>query len=255
MEGTLQADVEGSQYELYRVRIELHDTGIVETTCSCPYDHGGICKHRVAVLSTYVRDPDAVTQRLPVTELLTDLNRERLVSLLGDLVEEHPDLTEWIEREIETRSTEASDDEDVGQTVPTRQTAPDPETIRHHVDNILYLSGPPTRGAQDSYAAMESRVDNLRDLLAEAHAFIDAGDGKTALTVLEAIADELMDGEWLRLPHDDSTAIVEFLDELSGAFSEALLTADLSETDGDEWADQFAKWADELASYTRHPPF
>ena len=252
---TLQADVEGSQYEPYRVRIELDATGIVETTCSCPYDHGGICKHRVAVLLTYIRDPDTVIQRPPVTELLADLDRERLVSLLGDLAEEHPDLAEWIEREIEARSTEASDDEDAGQTVPTRQTPPDPETIRRHVDSILYPSGPPTRGAQDPYAAMEFRVDDLRDLLAEAHAFIDAGDGKTALTVLEAIADELMDGEWLRLSHDDSTAIFEFFDELSGAFSEALLTADLSETDREEWTDELAEWADELASYTHHPPF
>ncbi|MFC6720231.1 SWIM zinc finger domain-containing protein [Natrialbaceae archaeon GCM10025896] len=252
---TLQADVEGSQYEPYRVRIELDDTGIVETNCSCPYDHGGICKHRVAVLLTYIRDPDTVTQRPPVTELLTDLDRERLVSLLGDLVEEHPDLAEWIEREIEARSTEASDDEDAGQTVPTRQTAPDQETIRRRVDSILYPSGPPTRGAQDPHAAMESRVDDLRDLLAEAHVFIDAGDGETALTVLEAITDELLDGEWLRLSHDDSTAIFEFFNELSGAFSEALLTANLSDTDREEWADRLAEWADELASYTRHPPF
>jgi AAA+ ATPase superfamily predicted ATPase len=52
-----------------------------------------------------------------------------------------------------------------------------------------------------------------------------------------------MDGEWLRLSHDDSTAIFEFFDELSAAFSEALLTADLSETDREEWADQIAEWA------------
>jgi hypothetical protein len=47
----------------------------------------------------------------------------------------------------------------------------------------------------------------------------------------------------LRLSHDDSTAIFEFLDELSAAFAEALLTADLSDTDRDEWADQIAEWA------------
>jgi uncharacterized Zn finger protein len=102
---------------------------------------------------------------------------------------------------------------------------------------------------------VKSRVDDLRDLLAEAHAFIDAGDGETALTVLAAIADKLLDGEWLRLSHDDSTAIFEFFDELSGAFSEALLTADLSETDREEWVDRLVEWTDELASYTRHPPF
>jgi len=252
---TLQADVEGSQYEPYRVRIELDETGVVETTCSCPYDHGGNCKHNVAVLLTYIRDPETVTQRPPVAELLADLNRETLATLLVDLVDDHPDLAEWLEREIEARPPQKGSDEDTSPRVPTRQTAPDPETIRRHVESILYPSGPPNHGAQDPYAEMESRVDDLRDLLAEAHAFIDAGDGETALTVLEAIADELLDGEWLRLSHDDSTATFEFFDELSAAFTEALLTADLSETDREEWTDRLAEWADELASYTRHPPF
>jgi len=252
---TLQAAVEGSQYEPYQIRIEFDTTGIVETACSCPYDHGGIRKHRVAVLLTVIRDPDTVTDRPLVSDLIADLDRETLITLLNDLLEEHPSLVEWVERELGARAPEARSEGDSGETPTTRQTAPDPETIRRHVESILYPSGPPTRGAQDPYAAMESRVDDLRDLLAEARAFIDAGDGESALTVLEAIATELMDGEWLRLSHDDSTAIFEFFDELSAAFTEALLTADLSETDREEWADQIAEWADELASYTRHPPF
>ena len=54
----LRAVVEGSQYEPYQVQIELNETGVVDTGGSCPYDHGGICKHRVAVLLTYIRNPD-----------------------------------------------------------------------------------------------------------------------------------------------------------------------------------------------------
>jgi len=253
--GTLQAAVEGNRYKPYQIRIDPDDTGIVETACSCPYDHGGICKHRVAVLLTVIRDSDTVTDRPPVSDLLADLDRETLIDLFNDLSEEHPSLVEWIERELGARAPEAGSKGDSGEKPTTRQTEPDQETIRRHVDSILYPSGPPTRGAQDSHAAMESRVDDLRDLLAEAHASIDAGDGETALTVLEAIATELMGGEWLRLSHDDSTAIFEFFDELSAAFSESLFMTDLSETNREEWADQIAEWADELASYTRHPPF
>ena len=252
---TLQAAVEGSQYEPYQIRIELDTTGIIETACSCPYDHGRICKHRVAVLLTVIRDPDTVMDRPPVSDLLADLDHETLIDLFDDLLEEHPSLVEWVERELDARAPEVGGEGDSGETPPTRQTAPDPETIRRHVESILYPSGPPTHGAQDPYAAMESRVNDLRDLLAEARAFIGAGDGESALTVLEAIATELMGGEWLRLSHDDSTAIFEFFDELNAAFSEALLTAELSETDREEWADQIGEWADELASYTRHPPF
>jgi hypothetical protein len=185
---------EGSQYEPYQIRIALDTTGIVETACSCPYDHGGICKHRVAVLLTVIREPDTVTDRPPVSDLLADLDHETLIYLFDDLLEEHPSLVEWVERELDARAPEAGGEGDSGETPPTRQTAPDPETIRRHVESIVYPSGPPTHGAQDPYAAMESRVDDLRDLLAEARAFIDAGDGESALSLLEAIATQLMAG-------------------------------------------------------------
>ena len=33
----LRAAVEGSQYEPYQVQIELDETGVVDTSCSCPY--------------------------------------------------------------------------------------------------------------------------------------------------------------------------------------------------------------------------
>jgi uncharacterized Zn finger protein len=56
---TLRGTVEGSQYEPYQVRIELDETGVVATACSCPYDHGGICKHRVATLLTSVDHIDS----------------------------------------------------------------------------------------------------------------------------------------------------------------------------------------------------
>ena len=251
----LQADVEGSQYEPYRVRIELDETGLLETGCSCPYDHGGICKHRVVVLLTYIRDPETVVQRPPVTELLAELDRDRLVTLLVDLIDEQPELAERVEREVEARTAQEGSTEEGGQAASARQNPPDPEAIRRHVDSVLHPSGPPSRGAQGPYAEMKARVDNLRDILAEANAFIDAGEGKAALSILEPMTTELMGEEWLRLSHDDSTAIFKFFNELGAALTEALLTADVSEADREEWADQLTEWADELASYTPHSPF
>jgi uncharacterized Zn finger protein len=37
----LLADVEGSEYEPYRVRIAFDAGGITAVTCTCPYDLGG----------------------------------------------------------------------------------------------------------------------------------------------------------------------------------------------------------------------
>lgn len=114
----LRATVEGSQYEPYHVQIEVDGTGVVETACSCPYDHGGICKHRVAVLLTYIREPDDIDQRSPVSELVADADPELLRDLLVDLAEGHPELAERIESRLGTARTDDTADD-------SREHAPD----------------------------------------------------------------------------------------------------------------------------------
>jgi uncharacterized Zn finger protein len=50
----LTAEVEGSEFAAYQISIRLHDGGVAEARCSCPYDWGGYCKHIVAVLLKFV---------------------------------------------------------------------------------------------------------------------------------------------------------------------------------------------------------
>jgi uncharacterized Zn finger protein len=96
----LRAAVEGSQDEPYTVLIKFDDAGVVRTECSCPYDYGGICKHRVAVLLTCLRDPDKIEHRPPVSDLLSDASRDQLVALIDELVETHPHLIDWVETNL-----------------------------------------------------------------------------------------------------------------------------------------------------------
>ncbi|SEP22998.1 Uncharacterized conserved protein, contains Zn finger domain [Halogranum amylolyticum] len=244
----LQAAVEGSQYDPYQVQIELDETGIVGTQCSCPYDHGGICKHRVAVLLTYIRAPDGITQRLSISELVADTDPEELRDLLVDLVERRPELAEWIEARLEAaRSEGASDD--------SRERSPliNQDAIRRRVRTIL--RSPRGGSPRDPYVAVKADVEELENLLEQAWIAINAGDGETALDVLEPLADELMDEEWLGLSYDDSQGIFELLDELDHALAEALLTTDLSEADRDHWEDQLQTWANEMEGYTNRPPY
>jgi Uncharacterized conserved protein len=74
----VRADVEGSQYQPYTITINFDDVGVAHTDCSCPYDHGGICKHRVAVLLTCLRNPKRVRAQPPLSDLLADADRETL---------------------------------------------------------------------------------------------------------------------------------------------------------------------------------
>ena len=105
----LQAEVEGSQYEPYRVQITYDAGGITWALCSCPYGWGGWCKHIVATLLAALHSPATVEegrrrpaptpsrQRPSVQTLLAGLEREQLqpaaaprraaASALADVVE------------------------------------------------------------------------------------------------------------------------------------------------------------------------
>ncbi|MFB6233987.1 MAG: SWIM zinc finger domain-containing protein [Halopenitus sp.] len=248
---TLRAEVEGSQYEPYQVTVELGDSGVVDTECSCPYDHGGICKHRVAVLLTYLRDPEAVTTHPPVSELLADCDRDTLYEVLVDLLDDRPELVDDVEQRLAEQGVTAAVESETEP--PVSQASLNPDQVRRRVRDLLDLSQ--ASAVSDPRADMERRVDDLSALVDDAWTLVEAGDGDTALDVLEAIAEELLGEEWLRLSYDDSGAIFECLDELGAACTEAVLTADLTSDEREAWAAQLDTWADELASYTREPPF
>nr|WP_244531450.1 SWIM zinc finger family protein [Halogranum amylolyticum] len=97
---TVRADVNGSQYQPYTVTIEFDDVGVAGTDCSCPYDHGGICKHRVAVLLTCIRDSESVRDRPPISELVANADRETLQDLLIELANNRPEVTDWLETRL-----------------------------------------------------------------------------------------------------------------------------------------------------------
>lgn len=105
---TVRADVEGSQYQPYTVTIEFDDAGIAHTACSCPYDHGGICKHRVAVLLACLRDPESVRDKQPVAELLSEVDQETLQELLVELADSCPEVAEWLEARLATTDDETA---------------------------------------------------------------------------------------------------------------------------------------------------
>ena len=156
---TLRAEVEGNQYEPYQVTVELGDVGVTNTECSCPYDHGGLCKHRVAVLLTYLRDPETVTTHPPVSELLADCDRETLYDVLVDVLDDRPELAAEVEQRLAEEGAPATVE---SETEPSAVRASlDPETARCRVRDLLDLSR--SSGVSDPRADMERRVDGGRN--------------------------------------------------------------------------------------------
>src|SRR5215207_10727644 len=98
----LRAHCEGSEYEPYQVSVILAEGGIAETSCTCPYDYGGICKHIVALLLTYVHKPQAFRSIPPLPALLAGRSQEELIALIGEMIERDPGLLSLVELSVET---------------------------------------------------------------------------------------------------------------------------------------------------------
>lgn len=93
----LRGYCEGSGYQPYRVTVTLDKTGVQSTHCTCPYDWGGICKHIVALLLTWIRQPDRFQDIAPTDDLLADKSKEELIALIKEMLKREPDLARLLE--------------------------------------------------------------------------------------------------------------------------------------------------------------
>lgn len=241
----LLAQVEGSSYEPYRVTVKLDAGGVVEADCTCPYDWGGYCKHIVAVLLTYIHQPGQVVERRPAADLLADLDREALVSLVAELLTTHPHLADWVEGWVATW-IDRSPARPEAEAEPRRRRSPlDPQPFRHQVRNILRSLS--RLDPSEAYWATGGVVAQVREVMNQAEPFLAAGDGRNALVILEAVADEYV-GRWFEFDDSDGK-LGALLDEMGPLFAEAILSADLSPAERQAWADRLTGWQEEIEDY------
>ena len=89
---TLSANCYGSEDTPYSVSVELTPTGIADAACSCPYDWGGDCKHIVALLLTYVHEPDEIHSIEPILTAIAEKPRATLLDIISELLKREPSL-------------------------------------------------------------------------------------------------------------------------------------------------------------------
>lgn len=99
----LRAECEGSEYEPYQISVTLNTKGIAETSCTCPYDWGGICKHIVALLLAYVHHPQAFRRIEPLAKMLAGKSKDDLIAIIQDLLRHQPGLISVVELTTETQ--------------------------------------------------------------------------------------------------------------------------------------------------------
>ena len=193
----LEADVEGSQPIPYRIHILLDAGGVTEAACTCPYDWGGWCKHIVAALLACAREPEAIEERPSLETVLAGLDREQLLALVLSLAEREPALADAVESQVAllqahpAGATNSEGTESVHvSSRPARRAPVEAGSFRRQVR--ASFRGLDRMSGSEAYWAVGGVVGEVRQVLEQAWAFIRAGDGRSALSILDAITEEYM---------------------------------------------------------------
>jgi uncharacterized Zn finger protein len=194
----LRAQCEGSDYEPYQVSATLMESGIAETSCTCPYDYGGICKHIVALLLTYIKDPQSIRSIPPLTELLADRNREELTTLISEMVKREPELLSLVELSVAAEQARRGETLDV-------------EAYRRQARSALRRGSP---------RAVEKELRSLLELAARSEM---ADDWPNAGAVYHVILNETVSGyEAVLWEIDEECDIAAVIDEFAQGLSQCL---------------------------------
>src|SRR5712692_8387665 len=180
----------------------------------------------------------AVGEQPTLEARLSVLNRAQLQALVQTLAARQPNLVELIEEQLNLGGVAAAPSPSATRsaTRARRATAAAVTAIRRQMRSLLrscdYLG-------EATYGVLE--------LAEQARPHLDAGDGNTALTILEAVTEEYVTA-WTDL--DDSDGDAEGLfDDLSALWAEAILTANLTSAERQTWAERLADWHNEAAEY------
>ncbi|AWN45363.1 hypothetical protein DK419_02715 [Methylobacterium terrae] len=224
----LAAAVAGSEDEPYRVTLRLKDGDVADFRCTCPYEWEGACKHVVATLLA-AAEPGAVAERPTLRQLLADLPREALADLLLRRARSDPDLPGWIEVELAT--------------APGRGPV-DPAPLAAQARIVLARKG---RTYWDDYEST-GPSDELHALVEKAVPFLEAGDGRNALSVLAAVAEPFIE-QWLGEMVETDEDMYLLFEDLGRMMAEAVLMSDLSEDERDDLFETVEGWQSELGEY------
>jgi uncharacterized Zn finger protein len=238
---TLQADVEGNAPLPYRVTLDFDGGGVTSAHCTCPYHYEGWCKHIVASLLTCVQQPEAIESRPTLAQLLDQLDWAQTQELVQSLVAETPELIESVDLYVTRLAQPASAPPS---SPPQRQTKIDPTPFRRRAREILQGAVRDWEyGRDDDDIAYE-----MGDLMASAMAFIDQGDASNALVALEAITTGCIEN-WDVI--DDFCGLTpQDVDlDFDAAWTEVLLSAELTDEAIAEWQAQLAIWQDSLGPF------
>lgn len=213
-DSTLSATCQGSEDTPYTVSVELTPTGIADTECSCPYDWGGDCKHIVALLLTYVHEPDEIHSIEPILTAIAEKPRETLLRVISELLKREPALVPIVETFADS-GTESEFGDTPTASAPTVVASATTTVYREQIDRLF------GDGFLEQHQLHEV-LTQLTELVRHAESLAQAGATEFALSILYALIhqsilryeDTLQSAELPRFVRTCTTQFAEIADTL-----------------------------------------
>jgi uncharacterized Zn finger protein len=202
---TLKALCHGSQPNPYRVEVTLGPDGITSGSCSCPIGDGGRCKHAVALLLTWVKQPEDFESVEPLEHRLREQSTDQLIALIHRLIEREPSLESVLDFHLRSQDAETTVD------------------VRDYAEQAFEVRGfdPYDSGyAREVAENLDPLLDRGRDHLSD-----EAWDAARSLfqTVAETVCDQF------DTLHDEEGHLLSVIDTCGSGLGPVLAEADEQE--------------------------
>jgi uncharacterized Zn finger protein len=237
----LTGKCEGSSAPFYQIQVQLDEGGIQKASCTCSYDWGGYCKHIVALMLTYMHNPDAFIEQKNINDLLGQLDKDALVHLITKMVDKNPDLYSWLQTAIPAVSAKSHPTQQRNK----RKTEVSKTAYKRQIQSILHsMQGYRMSEAYWMMGGMVDQLDHVRD---RAYDFLEADDAQGALIILTTLLTEVS-GSFEQFDDSDGE-LGGFFSELALPLVEAILSANLSKTERHNLFNKLEPVVEELGAY------
>jgi hypothetical protein len=96
----IKSKCSGSQAPFYRQEVIFNSKGIESAECSCPVGDGGRCKHTIALLLTWVNDPNSFQEIEALDAILNKRSKPELIAIIKEMLDQEPDLESLLDLPI-----------------------------------------------------------------------------------------------------------------------------------------------------------
>ncbi len=168
----IKSKCSGSQAPFYRQEVMFNSKGIESADCSCPVGSGGHCKHTIALLLSWVNNPDSFQEVEAIDTLLEKRSKAELIALIKEMLEQEPDLESLLDLPF---AAEESKPLDI-------------KAIRRQAQQAF-------RGIDYEWGYTEDIKRDLNPLLKLAAGYLSREDAQNSSLIYETVIDTILDNE------------------------------------------------------------